>query len=184
MKRPIPILAICFALATCLSIASCGNSPPAPDIQGTIVAAVSQTHARETSDAQVQARFPPTSQPVVAPAPAFAPQPSQPVVAPAPAFAPQAASPSECITWQNAASVVGKNVCITGTVTRVFTDQKSGVTFIDFSSRDSDYTGFSPSIRWDSSLVGKCVKISGLVELYKGAPETIIKDKSQLATCN
>lgn len=103
-------------------------------------------------------------------------------------IAPVEAAPSACIPWPDARAHVGEDTCIMGRVTRVFTDPRSGVTFIDFSSDRTAYSGFSPKIRFGQELVGRCVQITGLVKLFKSSrqpehPETQIDDRSQVSFC-
>ncbi len=90
---------------------------------------------------------------------------------------------AECVAWREARAYVGKSNCVTGTVTRVFTDPRSQVTFIDFSSERTAYIGFSPRIIWDASWVGKCVKIFGAIVLYNDRPETVINSRDQVVLC-
>ncbi|MBI3740900.1 MAG: hypothetical protein HY257_03975 [Chloroflexi bacterium] len=90
---------------------------------------------------------------------------------------------SSCISWREARAHVGENICVTGIVTRVFTDPRSRVTFIDFSTERAAYTAFSPQIIWEASLVGKCVKIFGAIVLFNDQPETVINSKEQLMLC-
>ncbi len=115
---------------------------------------------------------PPATQPVASATRPIASTPSQ-----------SQTTTTECIAWREARTYVGKNTCVTGTVTRVFTDARSKVTFIDFSNERTAYMGFSPQLTWDASLVGKCVRIFGLITLYNDRPETVVNSREQIVLC-
>ncbi len=87
----------------------------------------------------------------------------------------------------DASHYVGKKVTVTGKVSQVHTDKRSGVTFINMGGRYPanvftgvifrDYIGQFPQVH---SLEGRAVSITGTVMLYKGKPEIILRDKAQL----
>src|SRR5215471_10717102 len=82
---------------------------------------------------------------------------------------------------------VRQNVAVEGVVTAVSTS-KRGNTFINFGGvyPNQTFTGWIPagtplaSDRSIQSLQGKKIKITGLVELYRGKPEIRILSKSQI----
>lgn len=101
-----------------------------------------------------------------------------------------AARPAEAavISPLNAAAHVGETVTVEGTASEVFTDKRSGTTFIDLGGRYpgnafsgvifSSYAGSFPDVH---HLEGKTVGITGKIQLYKGKPEIILRSRSQLS---
>lgn len=90
------------------------------------------------------------------------------------------------ITDSQAGAHVGERVLVDGVVAGVYTS-RSGNTFINFGSAypNQDFTavifsenaGTFPNVE---GLQGKRVEISGVVRLYKGKPEIILRAADQL----
>jgi hypothetical protein len=86
-----------------------------------------------------------------------------------------------------AAQHIGQNVSVEGVVMAVSTSRK-GNTFINFGGvfPNQDFTGWIPAgtpLASDASiksLEGKKVKISGLIELYRGKPEIRVFSRDQI----
>src|SRR5215510_14063116 len=94
---------------------------------------------------------------------------------------------STVIPYPEAPQHVGENVTVEGVVTAVSTS-KRGNTFINFGGvyPNQTFTGWipagtplasDPSIQ---SLQGKRIKITGLIELYRGKPEIRILSRDQI----
>ena len=90
------------------------------------------------------------------------------------------------ITDEQAAAHVGQKVVVQGTVAGVYTS-RSGNTFLNFGGTypDQDFTAVvfseaSSSFSDVEQLQGKRVAISGVVRLYRGKPEIILRSASQL----
>jgi len=97
------------------------------------------------------------------------------------------AQTSTVIPDSDAPQHIGQNATVQGVVVAVFKSKK-GNTFINFGDvyPNQTFTGWipagtplasDPSIR---SLQGKSVKITGLIELYRGKAEIRILSKSQI----
>ena len=103
----------------------------------------------------------------------------------APDMSPASGAPP-CEDIRNAASVVGRNGCITGLVVRVYT-ARTGNTFLDFCQdyRTCPFTSVvfaSDQGKFGNlqSLQGKRVEIRGDVVPYQGRAEIIIHDPAQV----
>jgi DNA/RNA endonuclease YhcR with UshA esterase domain len=90
------------------------------------------------------------------------------------------------ITDEQAAAHVGQQVTVQGTVSSVYTS-RGGNTFINFggSYPNQDFTAVifseaSSSFPNVDPLQGKQVEVSGVVRLYHGKPEIILRSASQL----
>jgi DNA/RNA endonuclease YhcR with UshA esterase domain len=99
------------------------------------------------------------------------------------------AAHADAITPRAAAGYIGRAVTIHGTVSAVVTDPRSGTTFLDFGPDypDMDFTAVifhdhAAAFGNISSVNGRAVDITGVVRLYKGAPEIILNSPSQLST--
>ncbi len=85
-----------------------------------------------------------------------------------------------CISYKEAASHVGETTCVRGFVSST---NKSGTTFfIDFDNARDSFYAVSFKHTWDN-LRGRCVEIAGKVSLFRGRPQIIIDDESQLSFC-
>jgi DNA/RNA endonuclease YhcR with UshA esterase domain len=85
------------------------------------------------------------------------------------------------------AAHAGQTITVTGTVSEVFTDRRSGVTFIDMGGAypNNAFTAVIFPEAADrfpdaSSLDGRTVKIAGLVRLYRDKPEIILRSPKQI----
>jgi hypothetical protein len=100
-----------------------------------------------------------------------------------------AAAPAERLQPNDIAAHVGQTLTVSGTVSDVFTDRRSGTTFIDmgggyplnrfaaviFADDASTFPGVA-------SLDGRAVKIVGVVRLYRGKPEIVLTSADQIET--
>jgi len=97
------------------------------------------------------------------------------------------AQTSTVIPYPEAPQHVGENVTVEGIVSAVSTSKK-GNTFINFGGvyPNQTFTGWIPAgtlLASDPSiqfLQGKRIKITGLIELYRGKPEIRILSKGQI----
>lgn len=93
---------------------------------------------------------------------------------------------SQCIDYTEAPVHIGEHRCVTGRVNHVFTSQKGNI-FINFCAdyQTCPFVGviFSseaykfPGIQ---NYKGRNIEITGLITSYKGRPETIIDDPTQI----
>ena len=90
------------------------------------------------------------------------------------------------ITDDQAGALLGENVVVQGTVAAVYTSS-GGNTFLNFGGvyPDQDFTAVifseeSSSFPHVEELQGKRVAISGVVRLYRGKPEIILRNASQM----
>jgi hypothetical protein len=97
-----------------------------------------------------------------------------------------AQAPAAAITPADAKTHVGQTITVEGAVSDVNT-VRTGVTFIDLGGKFpdslftavilSDDAGKFPNV---AALNGKTVDITGKVVLYKGKPQVVLKDASQI----
>lgn len=87
--------------------------------------------------------------------------------------------------WQKAAAYAGQRVTVTGQV--VDTYRSSKVIFLNFSANRQDFKVVIFASAWerwqqppDELYYGAAVQVTGLVELYEGAPEIIVDEPSQI----
>ena len=90
----------------------------------------------------------------------------------------------ECIAWHAASKYVGQSQCVEGGVLRV--DKSEGASLVIFSKESNTFCGVSDLDL--SDLVGKCVRIVGTIEDYKGrrsvlSPAAPDCRRGGLATC-
>ena len=98
-----------------------------------------------------------------------------------------AATPADKLEPRDIGAHVGETLTVTGTVSEVFTDRRSGATFIDMGGA-YPFNSFAAVIFSDSasqfpnvaSLGGRNVKIAGVVRLHQGKPEIILMAADQL----
>jgi hypothetical protein len=91
------------------------------------------------------------------------------------------------IPFAEASRYVGQRVAVEGVVAKVFTS-RNGNTFLDFGAAYPNelFTGWIPqnsALSADPSLWslrGKKVKVTGIIELYRGKPEIKIVSTDQL----
>jgi DNA/RNA endonuclease YhcR with UshA esterase domain len=91
------------------------------------------------------------------------------------------------LTPQEAAASIGSSATVEGTVSEVFTDRKSGTTFLDMGGRYPNETFSGVIFSEDagtfpnaSALGGRTVDVTGRVTAYQGRPEIILKSADQL----
>jgi hypothetical protein len=101
-------------------------------------------------------------------------------------FAP-AAFAEDCLTLDQVSQNVGKNVCVTAKVLKVY-EARSGHTYFDFCEDFRDCPFTAVVFRGDKKNVGdlkqyegKEIKIYGELKDYKGKPEIIISDRRQFS---
>lgn len=96
------------------------------------------------------------------------------------------AAAAKCIPIHEARERVGANVCVTGKVVKV-AKSDSGVHFLNF-CEDYKTCPFAAvvfpndlrqvgDVRW---LEGRTVELHGIVQLYRGQPEIVLRDARQL----
>lgn len=102
-------------------------------------------------------------------------------------LSPQSAiAQSKSINYTDAPNHIGNQVVISGKVNNIFVS-KTNTTFINF-CKDYRSCPFSAVIFADDrsqfgdlqKLIGETVQISGVVNEYKGNPQIVLKDPSQL----
>jgi hypothetical protein len=97
------------------------------------------------------------------------------------------AQTTTAIPFAEAPQHVGQHVTVEGVVAKVFTS-RNGNTFLDFGAAYPNqlFTGWIPresALSTDPalwSLRGRRVKVSGIIELYRGKPEIKIVSTDQL----
>lgn len=86
----------------------------------------------------------------------------------------------ECIAWRWASDYLGQSQCVEGGVLRV--DKAEGASLLIFSREHGSFCGVSFNLDL-SDLAGKCVRITGTIEDYKGRPAIRIESRDQLLPC-
>jgi DNA/RNA endonuclease YhcR with UshA esterase domain len=100
-------------------------------------------------------------------------------------------SSSIVISWSQAASYSGQSKTVEGTIVYTFVSSKGNV-FLDF---HNPYQGYFSVIIFSSSVgnfkfqpasfyLNKEVRITGLIQMYQGAPEIIVNTPSQIEVAN
>lgn len=182
------------ALAAC---APASSAPATPErIVVTVIVIVTATPPPATATATAP---PPSATPLPAtatPRPTTpAPSPAQSIATPTvtrppaspPGPAPSATAisaernPDGCLKYQFADRYIGQEECVSGTV--VGTYDSGSAFFINYSEDRSSFYGVSFDFRWEN-LVGRCVRLRGVIETYRGRPEIIIRDRAQLEFCD
>lgn len=93
---------------------------------------------------------------------------------------PEADEVPMCVSWEDAREFIGISPGVCGVVTMTFDDPGSAARFINFTSDRSAYYAVTfKGCDW-GPLEGRCVRIDGPVELYKGKPQTVIEKCNQL----
>jgi hypothetical protein len=95
-------------------------------------------------------------------------------------------APSGCISIEDAQNFAGSEACVQGAIIKVFTS-KSGTVFLDFCEnyQECPFTAviFKSSAKKFEDLKAfenKIVQIRGMIKTYKGKPEIIINEPSQI----
>ena len=100
-----------------------------------------------------------------------------------------AAFPASAATIQDnqASAHIGENETVEGIAAEVFTDRKSGTTFIDLGHAYPSETFAGVIFRENASafgdlsgLQGKTVDLSGKIQTYRGHPEIILRSVAQM----
>src|SRR5208337_4410520 len=92
------------------------------------------------------------------------------------------------VSWTNANNYVGQTVAVQGTIVYTYYSSYSSTSFLDF---HNPYQGYFYGVVFSSDAGNfKCsitnfylnqeVRITGMVQLYKGAPEIIVSSPSQI----
>jgi len=91
-----------------------------------------------------------------------------------------------CVDFHDAASQAGQTGCVSGRVLKVFAS-KRGITFFDFCQDYHDCPFTSVVFSSDKnkfgdlqSLAGKQIEIRGLINVYQGKPEIVVRDPEQI----
>ena len=94
---------------------------------------------------------------------------------------------SRIVPDSQAAQYVGQTVTVEGTVAQVSVSQRSNTTFLNFGDRYPNHTftavifrsaaaRFPNPQQWE----GKRVRVTGTVRLYRGKPEIVLDNPSQI----
>lgn len=101
-------------------------------------------------------------------------------------FAPVTSS-ADPIPPTEASQHIGDAIVVEGVVSQVHYDKKSGNTFINMGGRYPNHTFYAVIFRDHAdlfpgvlSIEGKRVSIAGIVDLYKGKPQIVLRQASQL----
>lgn len=190
-SKALPVL-LAISLAAC---APASSAPATPErIVVTVIVIVTATPPPATATATAP---PPTATPLPAtamPRPTT-PRPSatrylpSPTATPSPRPSPTPSAtlnsaernPDGCLKYQFAGRYVGQQECVSGTV--VGTYDSGSAFFINYSEDRGSFYGVSFDFRWEN-LVGRCVRLWGVIETYRGRPEIIIRDRAQLEFCD
>lgn len=94
--------------------------------------------------------------------------------------------PSSCLDINDVANFVAQEKCVRGKIEKVFIS-KSGTIFLDFCQdyKTCPFTAVifkSDSAKFENikELNGKTIELTGLIKTYKGQPEIIINEPSQI----
>jgi len=90
-------------------------------------------------------------------------------------------NPDGCLKYQFAGRYIGQQECVSGTVVEAY--DSGSAFFINYSEDRTSFYGVSFDFRWEN-LVGRCVRLWGVIETYRGRPEIIIRDPAQLEFCD
>jgi predicted small lipoprotein YifL len=111
------------------------------------------------------------------PTPTYAPPTPVP-----PKAAPISNPPPTCMSWQNARAYMNQNQCIQGVVYSTYQDTKSAAFFINYDNSSTSFYVVSFKWHWDG-LQGRCIQVTGPIQLYNGRPQIIIENTAQLNPC-
>jgi hypothetical protein len=149
-----------------------------PDVISTGVALQRAIAATLTSEAPIATATLVPSAPVATATPSINVTPEQPAPTPSRTM-------PDCVSWLEAQDHVGAHQCICGVVTETYDDPNSTAFFINFGSDRTGYYAVSFNLTF-AGLEGRCVRICGVVEMYRERPQTIIRAIGQveeLGTC-
>lgn len=110
-------------------------------------------------------------------------QSPRPVLSPTPSATRNSAERNAdgCLKYQFAGSYIGQQECVSGIVVDTYATESAF--FINYSQDRTSFYGVSFDFRWEN-LVGRCVRLRGVIETYRGRPEIIIRDPAQLEFCD
>ena len=93
---------------------------------------------------------------------------------------------ADTISPRDAYANAGASITVEGVVSQVSTI-KSGTTFINFGGRYPNHIFYGVTFRSDADqfgdirgLRGKTIRLYGTIDLYKGKPQIILHDQSQI----
>jgi hypothetical protein len=84
-----------------------------------------------------------------------------------------------CISWRDAGAYIGTSQCVCGVVTGTYDDPNSSAFFINFEPDRVGYYAISFEHTF-TGLEGRCVIVCGIVEDFRGRPQTIINSLDQI----
>jgi len=187
-------------LLTAYTLAACSLAPAAPPTPERIVVTVIVIVTATSPPAIATATLaPPTNTPIpvtatsrptnTPPPPTQSTAPATITYPPAPTLGPSPPSttpdpernPDGCLNYQFANRHIGQQDCVSGTVVDTYASDKAF--FINYSLDRMTFYGVSFDLRWEN-LTGRCVRLQGLIEEYKGRPQIVIRDASQLQFCD
>jgi competence protein ComEA len=87
---------------------------------------------------------------------------------------------SNCISHKDANAHLGETTCVRGSVSS--TGKSAATFFIYFDEALDSFYAVSFNREWDN-LRGRCVEVNGKITLYRGRPEIILENESQLSFC-
>lgn len=180
------------------ALVACTSAPSAPATPARVVVTVIVIVTATSPPATATATMPPPTRTPLPATVALRPTTPRPSVtrylpsltatpSPRPSPTPSATlnsaerNPDGCLKYQFAGRYVGQQECISGTV--VGTYDSGSAFFINYSEDRTSFYGVSFDFRWEN-LVGRCVRLRGVIETYRGRPEIIIRDPAQLEFCD
>ena len=91
----------------------------------------------------------------------------------------------KCVSWRDVTkSDAGQQLCVEGVVTQVDNSEEASVVYFVWRFGDQPENFVCVSFEDDlSDLTGKCIRLEGVIEIYKGRPAIIVKDRDQIGTC-
>lgn len=148
------------------------QSTPTPDLIATGVAIQRAIAATLTAGAPstTATLAPPT--PAASSSSTFTAVPKQPTHTPLPTL-------PGCIWWHDVGGQIGAYQCVCGVVAETYDDPNSPAFFINFDANRIGYYAVSFNLAFHG-LEGKCVRICGVLETYRGRPQTVISEVDQL----
>ena len=92
------------------------------------------------------------------------------------------------VSWTDASNYIGQTIAVQGTIVYTYFSSYSGTSFLDF---HYPYQGYFYGVVFSSDAgnfrcsitnfyLNKEVRITGMIQLYNGAPEIIISSPSQI----
>jgi hypothetical protein len=119
---------------------------------------------------------PAVSSPTIPPETSTATTTSSPTVPPAPTSTP---TPEPCLAWSEAGGYAGTVRCVCGIVDNTYDDPGSTAFFINFGAERTGYYAVSFTLTFEG-LEGRCIRVCGAIEMYRGRPQTVIDNVDQI----